>query len=305
MLNHNEKNINGLFEKHISNQTSKDEVKILNDFLKTLYENSEWDETHMGNKIKAKNDLKDAVNLKIKKSKRSFSWVKYAAVGVLLILLKLYLPVTKSLDEISFYTGKSIDSITLPDNSKIILSPNSEIVYTSNFNDKDRKVALLRGNAFFKVSKNKQKPFIVTSQDLKTTVLGTSFNIDLNDENIKVLVKTGRVKVSSSKNHEILIPDQGVLYNPESQNMRRIEQIIVHPWYKTDVTLNEISIQELGVFIQNRFGVDLIYSNEIVRDQFVTLHVSKDDEVLKIIEKLNYITNLNFKIDANEIIVTK
>lgn len=97
-------------------------------------------------------------------------------------------------------TGKPM-MILLQDGSSVVLQPRGYLSYAENPDQKRREVTL-RGQAFFEIVKNKEKPFLVYSYGLATKVLGTSFLIDASEgsEEIKVEVKTGTVAVFSMKN---------------------------------------------------------------------------------------------------------
>jgi transmembrane sensor len=93
-------------------------------------------------------------------------------------------------------SGKEPGHITLPDGSTVIVLPNSKIVYPEKFSDSLRGIELT-GEAFFEVTKDPHRPFVVSSSRLKTSVLGTSFRIkDVKNEAPLVRVKTGTVSVN-------------------------------------------------------------------------------------------------------------
>lgn len=84
--------------------------------------------------------------------------------------------------------------ISLPDNSIVILTPGSEIKYTSDFNKSDRRIELT-GKAEFSVAKNAQNQFTVFCGGIVTTALGTRFSVDGNAKAISVVLFEGKVVV--------------------------------------------------------------------------------------------------------------
>ena len=66
--------------------------------------------------------------------------------------------------------------ITLPDNSSVVLHAGSKLQYPVSFNGNSREVTLW-GEAYFDITSNLAKPFIIHTGKVKTTVLGTAFNI--------------------------------------------------------------------------------------------------------------------------------
>jgi len=113
--------------------------------------------------------------------------------------------------------GKNV-TVDLPDGSVVILNQNSKIVYSNRFNDKQREVSLT-GEAYFKVAKNQNKPFVVHTGNLSTKVLGTSFNVEAYPFSKRIAVEliTGKVwlTIHAPKNdlNYKLTPNQTVTYN--------------------------------------------------------------------------------------------
>ncbi len=94
-------------------------------------------------------------------------------------------------------------SKTLPDGSTVTLNKNSTIQYTRKLRGEARTVQL-KGEAFFKVTPDKEKPFVIGVNDVTVTVLGTSFNVKGYGDSTEVVVESGTVKVESAGRSVIL-----------------------------------------------------------------------------------------------------
>lgn len=81
----------------------------------------------------------------------------------------------------------------LPDGSTVKLNQNSEASFNSALWFLNRKVNLNSGEAFFEVEKGEKFSVVTPKGDI--TVLGTSFNVSLRNENFQVACKTGKVEV--------------------------------------------------------------------------------------------------------------
>lgn len=106
-------------------------------------------------------------------------------------------------------SSANISKVILPDGSIVWLKAYSKLSYPEQFSDTNREVKL-EGEALFEVAENPKKPFVITCGELKTTVLGTSFNIRANRKDIEVNVLTGKVALSSeySDSNMILLPNE-------------------------------------------------------------------------------------------------
>ncbi|HEY1109060.1 MAG TPA: FecR domain-containing protein [Opitutaceae bacterium] len=89
----------------------------------------------------------------------------------------------------------AVRRIDLPDGSVIQL--NTDSVVDVEYAAAVRRVRLARGEAYFTVAKNPQRPFVVSAGGLDVRVLGTVFNVRLKSDAVDVLVTEGRVRVGS------------------------------------------------------------------------------------------------------------
>lgn len=126
--------------------------------------------------------------------------------------------------------------IQLPDSSKIWLEAGSSLKYPEDFKGNTREI-YLSGEAFFEVAKNPEKPFIIHTGKLNTSVLGTSFDIRAYPaNNSEVVVVTGRVMVmvemdnrkadekTATGGQVILMPNQKVTFDSASQQLSKVEE---------------------------------------------------------------------------------
>lgn len=108
--------------------------------------------------------------------------------------------------------------ISLPDESTVLLMPGSRISYKREFNEAFRKVSF-SGEAFFEVTKNDEKPFLVVTDNIITKVLGTSFTvISHHNGEASVTVKTGSVSVyrKNDQNEQLNI-ETGIVLKPNER----------------------------------------------------------------------------------------
>jgi len=97
-------------------------------------------------------------------------------------------------DMVEIASGDNIEILYLPDSSLAILNKFSKLTYPKQF-DEDNRVVKLEGESFFEVKRDPNHPFYVFTENTKTRVLGTSFNVKAykNDVNTEVSVTSGKV----------------------------------------------------------------------------------------------------------------
>jgi ferric-dicitrate binding protein FerR (iron transport regulator) len=113
----------------------------------------------------------------------------------------------------------------LPDGSVVSLNAGSKIIYPEEFASETRNIKL-EGEAYFKVSHDKTKPFIVASGDARVEVLGTEFNVNTKSSagNMEVVLTTGKVSVYYKENpsgNVLLAPGEKAELNARQKSIRK------------------------------------------------------------------------------------
>lgn len=101
----------------------------------------------------------------------------------------------------NYSTQMASKNITLPDGSNLILDAKT-LISTKFFEDK-RVVSLESGRVFFDVKRNIKRPFIINTKAIQIKVLGTSFEVKENKNNLEVNVISGLVSISKINNNSV------------------------------------------------------------------------------------------------------
>lgn len=175
---------------------------------------------------------------------------------------------------------------TLPDGSVITLNKHSSLSYAGAYNKKQRAVTL-QGEAFFSVTPNKQKPFVVAADGLTVTVTGTSFNVKSLRGKTEVIVETGSVEVSNGRQTVVLKPGEKLSF-AATDSMLVKEQNTDHLYrYYRDKTF-VCDYTPLWKFVQvlnEAYDVDIeIESKDIAKLPYTaTFHNEPLDNILNLV----------------------
>lgn len=108
----------------------------------------------------------------------------------------------------------------LQDNSSVVLSPGSRV----NVRMKDERHIDLHGEAYFEVQRDEERPFVVETENVTVTVLGTAFEVSAFDTSSSVLVRVrhGKVRVVADGDSVILEAGGFARYNKTAHMLERL-----------------------------------------------------------------------------------
>lgn len=196
----------------------------------------------------------------------------WAAAAVLLLLLAggyyLLLPAASPSAPALTYRHKrvpagQIDSLTLPDGSRIVLNAGSTLTYPAQFAATRRDV-YLKGEAYFRVTKNPAQPFVIHSGGLQTRVVGTSFNVYAYPRAARqeVTVLTGVVCVSDPARARQLTlqPAQRAVFERATHALHKVP--VARPglslaWRQGQLRFEDAPLDEVLDKLSSRYGVVL------------------------------------------------
>ena len=218
----------------------------------------------------------------------------------------MYTPDTLTIwNEKKTNTGEKI-TIALPDGSKVKLNSSSNLRYAGDFNEVERKL-FLTGEAFFEVARNEQKPFIVVTGNIETSVLGTSFNVkSFSDSAAVIAVTSGNVLVKDRVgNHTI------ALKKDEMTNIHLKNPV----WHKSDFDYDKVigwkdgilvfeneGFEEIVVRLENWYGVEFEVLGRANSDVLINT-TYRNDPLDRILTGLSFTYKFNFEIKGKQVVI--
>ena len=307
MVKNNTNRFKELIKKYLEGDLSDSEERVMDGFLENEVDKVQWDQSKLGDKDQVYQQLWSRIDKKVHRKRRSVDRRVYAVAASIALLIGIF-TFTKNPTKtnVRFTTTTSIDSLLLSDGSKVVLSPNSILEFPEEFDDMSREVKLIKGNAFFDISRDSLRPFRIDQDNLMTEVLGTSFNIRVTPLITEVDVKTGVVAVSNTVNKRVVVhKNEKAVFHRLDNKLEGVKESNFVKWYAQDVSLTNITLREFSKFLENRYGYKLAMQDKKLLNERIIIHITGQDTIQGVLEQLHYITDLNFKIIANEIEVYK
>lgn len=189
---------------------------------------------------------------------------------------------------VEVYNPKGVrTTVTLPDSSKVILNADSRISYTDKFEGKTRAVTLT-GEAFFEVTKEASRPFVVYAHNATLTVLGTTFNIRSypEDTHTEATLIEGALQV----NNELLTPGNQIVIDNHSKTslLQEVDTERVIGWIKGDLYFQSMTFPEIATVLGRKFSINIDITTKSVQEKVLNGKFTNEeslDQILNVIQR--------------------
>ena len=257
-------------------------------------------------------DMSTATSAAPERTQSRFKWKTALVMACSIILISVtlysYLRGTPHLQYVTRHNdyGK-ISVIKLTDGTIIHLNSNSSIRYPKVFKGEGRAV-FLEGEAFFEVAKDKSRPFTVSTNGLKTTVLGTRFNINAykDDDQIQVALVEGSVslQVENTDKSILLKPSEMAIFHPSRQSLSTsdFDEEETMAWTEGTISFRHASFEEVARKMNNIYGIRLINKSNDQHWNY-TGQFRKTD-YLSIIQSICFAKKINYTQNNQSITLT-
>ena len=218
----------------------------------------------------------------------SFGWMRIAAsIAIIMgIGLLVYRILNDRVKEITVVAQQAVLSDTLSDGSVVTVNKGSSISYQSKFKGETRQVAL-KGEAFFNVTPNKKKPFVISVNDVQITVVGTSFNVKTISGNTEVVVETGIVKVSrAGKTVELRANEVTTVNAKDSLLTKEKVSDQLYKYYRTkEFVCDDTPLWKLVEVINEAYNSHIVIGNPALKNMSITTTFNNEslEQVLNVI----------------------
>lgn len=197
--------------------------------------------------------------------------------------------------------------IRLQDGSTVLLNEGSSIDYPDEFAVDRREVNLI-GEAYFDIRPDAKRPFIVHTGTVSTTVLGTAFNIKAYPEQKKVTVTVtrGKVKVGNSKKtFGIIVPNESIAVNTEinTYKLERVNAENAVAWKKQYLVLDDISMEEAAILINNKYHVNISFSREALKQCRISATFLNNENLDQVLSVVTGVVDADYTIQPNDQVI--
>ena len=232
------------------------------------------------------------------------AWQRAAAVLLVLVCcswLVYYFVMNRGNEMITIASGNTTVIDTLPDGTVVTLNKNATLAYAPNLSGKTRNVKLT-GEAFFDVSPDKERPFVIQANDVEVLVVGTSFNVKSDTKKTEVIVETGIVKVAKNQNNVTLKPNEkATVYHNANMPVKELNDDVLYNYYRTkEFVCNGTPLWRLADVLNEAYGVEITIPNEKLRDMPITT-TFRNEPIENILAVISETFNIHVERKGNNI----
>jgi ferric-dicitrate binding protein FerR (iron transport regulator) len=201
--------------------------------------------------------------------------------------------------------------LLLPDSSTVTLNANSTLKHNSDWYGDEVREVWLQGEAFFSVvhTRDHQK-FIVNTSDLDVEVLGTEFNVNNRRGGTKVVLNSGKVKLSlpsvptngeTDKKVKEIIMKPGELVEYSEEDKKTTKEVVdaekYTAWRENKLIFEDTPVSEIVQVLEDNYGLEVIIKDSALASRKFTATYPADnvDILLKALSK-----TFNIKISKTE-----
>ncbi len=238
-----------------------------------------------------------------KQQSKESPWYKrllpYAAVAAGLIIA--FFTGTYLKKEVALHEGREMVIIVdkgsksktvLPDGTEVWLNSATKLEVDRNFGDKERRIKV-EGEAYFDVTHDQQRPFIIETSSLEVKVHGTSFNLSCYpEEEIRVALVEGAVELISDHGQSMFLrPNEVVAYRAKTSTFHKAKEVLreEYGWRESKFVFKNRKFELIASQLERMFNVEIeIIDQKILNKRFTGDFVNNEGitEILDIMAKV-------------------
>lgn len=194
--------------------------------------------------------------------------------------------------------------LVLNDGTEVWLNSASEFSFPVQFSGLERKVKL-KGEAYFQVTEDKEKPFIVDLEKQEVRVLGTSFDVTAypDESCIYTTLLNGSVLVTEGTNQEILTPGEQAVFDGQQFTVRKVNANLYCSWIRDRFVFASENLETVTRKLERWYDVQFFFAGESLKSELFTGSIPKYTELSKVLKLLEMTTSICFSQKGQTVVV--
>lgn len=240
---------------------------------------------------------------------------QYAAVACIVLVVSIGM---------SYYWGTNVNSLTeteqvytcmngkskisLPDGTEVWLHANTTLTYGNDFQERNRLVRI-SGEAYFEVTRDERKAFIVQTEGMQVVVHGTKFNVEApaNTAESKVSLIEGSVSLETASENLLLKPGEIAIYNKNSSKLEIEKGDVAFEklWANDQLFLSNKPLGDVCCFLSKWYDVKINVADDL-KDKYMYTFTLRNEPLEETIRLMSRINPISYSFDEDNVLtITK
>src|SRR5690606_18370642 len=230
------------------------------------------------------------------------------ASGSSIIAKELDFSSESAIPELIFHTlvvpAANFFKITLTDGTTVWVNAASELRFPEDFGAHERRV-YLKGEAYFEVEKDAERPFFVETEEVNIRVLGTHFNVSAYGKNVKTSLAEGSVEVINDTRSVIIAPGQSAEWSNGDLKVRKTELQRDLAWKNNIFYFRNDHIVSIANQLKRWYNIDVSLSQDVPLDNTYSGEIGRNVNLSEVLTMLAFVSDLKFTLNSNKLLITK
>jgi len=214
-------------------------------------------------------------------------------------------------NELEIPYGK-IFEVELSDGTLVHLNSGTKLRYPVKFLKGRKREVFIDGEAYFKVAKDREHPFIVNAGAVAVEVLGTEFNISSykEDSSVRTVLVEGSVSMSNS-----VVPEEKVVLKPgyegtwnktaHTTETGEVDVDLYTGWTRGELIFRNSTFENMAKKLERRYNVTIQNDNLLLKDKILNARFNVDIESIEdVLKSINEIQPFNYKVTGKKIVIS-
>ncbi|MGM9733930.1 MAG: FecR family protein, partial [Prevotella sp.] len=203
--------------------------------------------------------------------------------------------------------GKSY-TIVLADGTQVWMYAGSRLTYPSRFIGNERNVYLY-GEAYFKVAKDAEHPFVITTDNSEVRVLGTELNVscyDASSSHVALITGSAEVKAKSSDSFIRLVPGQGATITASSDVTVASEDMVGYEYWRNGfIYFDDARLMDVALAIGRWYNVNVEFTDKALQDLKLRYFCRRDESLRRAVDLLNGFESFSASLEGETLKIGK
>ena len=239
-------------------------------------------------------------------------WAAAAAIVPLLIIGGYWFSKNNSVNQNITVIEKTnfgqTKTIALSDGSEVVLNGNSCLKYSQNWNDTQPREVWIDGEAFFKIThqKNNQKFLVHTTHRQTIEVLGTEFNVSDRMSKVSVVLKSGKIKLIVQQKQEIksliMKPGERVEMDTAAARVKvnMVKPEIYTSWQSHKLVFEKTKLSDIALMLNETYNLKVIVENPQLLNEKISGTIPSGN-INELINALSIALQVRYTQDSNTV----